>query len=61
MKLELDFLINAIYLNIISKENRTIKQEDQMALTGTINQLYEDTQNLFIDNPITEKEIKSEI
>ena len=37
------------------------KDEDQIALAEKFNQLCEDTQKLFIDNPITEEEIQSEI
>jgi hypothetical protein len=32
-----------------------------MALAEKFNQLCEDTQNLFIENPITEEEIQAEI
>jgi hypothetical protein len=32
-----------------------------MALAKKFNQLSEDTQNLFIENPITEEEIQAEI
>jgi hypothetical protein len=42
-------------------ENRIIKQEERMALAEKFNQLCEDTQNLFIENPITEEEIQAEI
>ncbi len=37
------------------------KDEDQIALAEKFNQLCEDTQKLFINNPITEEEIQSEI
>ncbi len=37
------------------------KDEAQMALEEKFNQLCEDTQKLFIDNPITEEEIQAEI
>ena len=42
-------------------ENQIIKQEWQMALAEKFNQLCEDTQNLFIENQITEEEIQAEI
>ena len=42
-------------------KNRIIKQEKQMALIEKFNQLCEDTQNLFIENQITEEEIQAEI
>ena len=37
------------------------KDEDQIALAEKFNQLCEDTQKLFINNPITEEEIQAEI
>jgi hypothetical protein len=42
-------------------ENRIIKQEERTALVEKFNQLCEDTQNLFIENQITEEEIQAEI
>jgi DeoR/GlpR family transcriptional regulator of sugar metabolism len=43
------------------QENQTIKQEERIALAEKFNQLCEETQNLFIENPITEEEIQAEI
>jgi len=42
-------------------ENQTIKQEERMALAEKFNQLCEDTQKLFIENPISEEKIQAEI
>ncbi len=43
------------------QDNQIIKQEERIALAEKFNQLCEETQNLFIDNPITEEEIQAEI
>lgn len=51
----------------ITNQNRadfiviSAKEEAQMALEEKFNQLCEDTQKIFIDNPITEEEIQAEI
>ena len=42
-------------------DNQIIKQEERIALAEKFNQLCEETQKLFIDNPITEEEIQAEI
>ena len=44
-----------------TQENQTINLEEQIALAEKFNQLCEETQNLFIENPITEEEIQAEI
>jgi DeoR/GlpR family transcriptional regulator of sugar metabolism len=43
------------------QDNQTTKQEERMALAEKFNQLCEETQNLFIENQITEEEIQAEI
>ena len=54
--------MNSITINqFINNIQNLIKQEERIALTEKFNQLCEDTQNLFIENPITEEEIQAEI
>jgi DeoR/GlpR family transcriptional regulator of sugar metabolism len=54
--------VNNLYQQRTSiQDNQIIKQEERMALAEKFNQLCEDTQNLFIENPITEEEIQAEI
>lgn len=54
--------VNNLYQQRLSiQENQTTKQEERTALAEKFNQLCEDTQNLFIENPITEEEIQAEI
>ena len=54
--------VNNLYQQRTSiQDNQIIKQEERIALAEKFNQLCEDTQNLFIENPITEEEIQAEI
>ena len=54
--------MNSITINqFINNIQNLIKQEERIALTEKFNQLCEDTQNLFIENSITEEEIQAEI
>jgi hypothetical protein len=54
--------VNNLYQQRTSiQDNQIIKQEERMALAEKFNQLCEDTQNLFIENQITEEEIQAEI
>jgi DeoR/GlpR family transcriptional regulator of sugar metabolism len=54
--------VNNLYQQRTSiQDNQIIKQEERIVLAEKFNQLCEDTQNLFIDNPITEEEIQAEI
>lgn len=54
--------VNNLYQQRTSiQDNHIIKQEEKMGLAEKFNQLCEDTQSLFIDNPITEEEIQAEI
>ena len=61
LKTVMAFVNNLYQQRLPIQENQTIKQEERIALTEKFNQLCEDTQNLFIDNPITEEEIQAEI
>ena len=54
--------VNNLYQQRTSiQDNQIIKQEERIALAEKFNQLCEETQKLFIDNPITEEEIQAEI
>ncbi len=61
LKTVMAFVNNLYQQRAPIQENQTIKQEERTALTEKFNQLCEDTQKLFIDNPITEEEIQAEI
>ena len=55
------FVNNLYQQHLPIQYNQTTKQEERMALAEKFNQLCEDTQNLFIENQITEEEIQAEI
>jgi DeoR/GlpR family transcriptional regulator of sugar metabolism len=61
LKTVMAFVNNLYQQHLPIQDNQTTKQEERMALAEKFNQLCEDTQNLFIDNPITEEEIQAEI
>jgi DeoR/GlpR family transcriptional regulator of sugar metabolism len=61
LKTVMAFVNNLYQQHTPINENRIIKQEERMALAEKFNQLCEDTQNLFIENPISEEEIQAEI
>ena len=61
LKTVMAFVNNLYQQRLPIQENQTIKQEERMALAEKFNQLCEDTQKLFIENPITEEEIQAEI
>ena len=61
LKTVMAFVNNLYQQRLPIHENQTTKQEERTALVEKFNQLCEDTQNLFIDNPITEEEIQAEI
>ena len=61
LKTVMAFVNNLYQQRAPIQENQTTKHEERMALTEKFNQLCEDTQNLFIENPITEEEIQAEI
>ncbi len=61
LKTVMAFVNNLYQQRLPIQENQTTKQEERTALVEKFNQLCEDTQNLFIDNPITEEEIQAEI
>ena len=61
LKTVMAFVNNLYQQRLPIRENQTTKQEERTALAEKFNQLCEDTQNLFIENPITEEEIQAEI
>ena len=61
LKTVMAFVNNLYQQRLPIQENQTTKQEERSALVEKFNQLCEDTQNLFIENPITEEEIQAEI
>ncbi len=61
LKTVMAFVNNLYQQRLPIQENQTTKQEERTALAEKFNQLCEDTQNLFIENPITEEEIQAEI
>ncbi len=61
LKTVMAFVNNLYQQRTPIQENQTTKQEERMALAEKFNQLCEETQNLFIKNPITEEEIQAEI
>jgi DeoR/GlpR family transcriptional regulator of sugar metabolism len=61
LKTVMAFVNNLYQQHLPIKDNQTAKQEERMALAEKFNQLCEDTQNLFIENPISEEEIQAEI
>ena len=61
LKTVMAFVNNLYQQRLPIQENQTTKQEERTALVEKFNQLCEDTQNLFIENPITEEEIQAEI
>ncbi|MEB3121808.1 MAG: hypothetical protein VKL41_11370 [Snowella sp.] len=61
LKTVMAFVNNLYQQHLPIHDNQTTKQEERMALAEKFNQLCEDTQNLFIENQITEEEIQAEI
>lgn len=61
LKTVMVFVNNLYQQRLPIHDNQIIKQEERIALAEKFNQLYEDTQKLFIENPITEEEIQAEI
>lgn len=61
LKTVMEFVNNLYQQRSPIQDNQTTKQEERIALAEKFNQLCEDTQNLFIENQITEEEIQAEI
>lgn len=61
LKTVMEFVNNLYQQCSPIQDNQIIKQEERIALAEKFNQLCEDTQNLFIENQITEEEIQAEI
>ena len=61
LKIVMAFVNNLYQQRSPIQDNQTTKQEERIALAEKFNQLCEDTQNLFIENQITEEEIQAEI